>query len=331
MKKNYFLTVALFLLAALFSVQAKELTQFGILTGVQLADEETNEPTVSVTQKRFDVGEEIQISYAHVPEGKKVWVGIYRKYQNVTNAASVKWEYTTGASGTVTFSTADSNEYYAALYLEADDGTNTELSKYAPFLVGSEAKITIDKSQYKVNQPIVVTFATAPALEGDWLGIYRDDITPGADGTTAASWAYVPQGTPNGTLNLCTGEGSATFLPVGRYFIAYFLRGGYFEPFERIYFDVKEETTAITSPNGATSDAVATLGYDAARGFVCLTATQDGTFTLFGVDGSKLMNKNLEAGSHEVSVNEISQRLVIAMWKGVTGQRIVRKIHLINR
>ena len=305
----------------MFSVQAKELTQFGILTGVQLADEETNEATVSVTKKRFDVGEEIQISYAHVPEGKKVWVGIYRKYQNVTNAASVKWEYTTGASGTVTFSTADPNEYYAALYLEADDGTNTELCKYAPFLVGSEAKITIDKSRYKVNQPIVVTFATAPALEGDWLGIYRDDITPGADGTTAASWAYVPQGTPNGTLNLCTGEGSATFLPVGRYF----------EPFERIYFDVKEETTAITSPNGATSDAVATLGYDAARGFVCLTATQDGTFTLFGVDGSKLMNKNLEAGSHEVSVNEISQRLVIAMWKGVTGQRVVRKIHLINR
>ena len=120
-------------------------------------------------------------------------------------------------------------------------------------------------------------------------------------------------------------------MPVGRYFIAYFLRGGYFEPFERIYFDVKEETTAITSPNGATSDAVAALGYDVARGLICLTAAQDGTFTLFGVDGSKLMNKNLEAGSHEVSVNEISQRLVIAMWKGVTGQRIVRKIYLINR
>ena len=194
------------------------------------------DPKIVMDAKTVQPQQEFTVSYSNVVEGKDAWIGIYHKFEEPSNTtASTKWAYTTGSNGKVTFSLDKSDEYYAVLF---KDGGYTEACARIPFFVGSTVEYSTDKTIYKVGEPVTISYSNAPALSDDWLGIYRMGETPGVGGATSDSWLYLTEGQNKGTMTLSTGIGSAYQLSKGYYYVGYFTRGYYFEPFQRHYFSV---------------------------------------------------------------------------------------------
>ena len=202
------------------------------------------DPVITMDVKRVDVGQEFTVSYNYAPVGKNAWIGIFHKGQVPGPTPSVTWAYTTGVSGTLKFTLSGADEYFAVLFR---DGGYKEAAPRIKFFVGSELKYSIDKKVYKEGEPVRVTYTNAPALRDDWFGVYRMGETPGNGTDLSDSWSYVDRGVSDGLITLATGSGFAYSLPKGYYFISYFSRGKYFEPFERQYFSVGSEISSVAS------------------------------------------------------------------------------------
>lgn len=204
------------------------------------------DPGISMTVKAVEPGEKFSVDFQYVPTGQNAWVGIYHKFENPGSATpSTVWSYTNTASGTLTFSLDEPDEYYAVLF---KDGGYTEVSERIPFLVGSTtATYTTDKTVYEEGEPVVITYENIPALQNDWFGVYRMGEVPGGASTYSDSWLYITPGQTAGTMTLATGEGTAYTLPKGYYYLSYLTRGYYFEPYERVYFSVGSEISSVRS------------------------------------------------------------------------------------
>ncbi|MGI6224599.1 MAG: fibronectin type III domain-containing protein, partial [Prevotella sp.] len=193
------------------------------------------DPIITMGVKRVDAGESFTVDYNYAPVGKNAWIGIYHKGQKPGPIPSTTWAYTQGVSGTMKFTLPNPDEYFAVLF---QDGGYKEAAPRVTFFVGPEVKYSIDKKVYEEGEPVTVTYTNAPALKDDWFGVYRMGETPGSATDYSDSWSYINKGQADGLIKLATGSGYAYKLPKGYYFISYFSRGEYFEPFERQYFSV---------------------------------------------------------------------------------------------
>lgn len=112
----------------------------------------------TVDSRFFHPGEAVNVSYTGAPTGTNAWVGIYESYVRPGNGVnSLFFEYTDGASGSMTFKTDMPGAYYAVLF---KDGGYSELGDRAYFLVSDNCDAE--------NQPAVATDKTAYLVGGFW-------------------------------------------------------------------------------------------------------------------------------------------------------------------
>ncbi|WP_199119140.1 fibronectin type III domain-containing protein [Pedobacter sp. ASV28] len=201
---------------------------FNVINSVTVA-----KPTLSLDKKVFATTETIKVTFTSAPNDPKDWIGMYKKGQTpgVGGVTSTKWSYTSGSSGSVTLgSGAAAGEYYVVLL--SKDGYN-EIADRIQLYIGPKPSISTNKQEYNVGDAVNITYANGPGNAKDWIGIYK----VGNNGPDQTSTAYKYVTGTGGTLTY-------TGLPKGYYYASYYLNDAYFEPTDRIYFQVG---TAITS------------------------------------------------------------------------------------
>jgi hypothetical protein len=149
---------------------------------------------------------------------------LYKKGDVPGSVGSTIWSYVSGNSGVLNFDLTQNGEYFAAFF-ELDG--YTEIAPRVPFYYGSIPTVASNKPAYALGEPVILTYANAPAINLDWLGIYKVGNTPGSEGSTAYQYTSGDAGTR--TFNN---------LPKGYYFANYFLNDQYTEPGDRIFFSV---------------------------------------------------------------------------------------------
>lgn len=181
-------------------------------------------PLIALSQQSYAAGDTIIVTYENGPGNPLDWIGIYKKGDSPGQTGSTTWNYVSGSSGVLKFTLAQKGEYYAAFF--ENDGY-AEITDRAPFYHGPIPTLASDKTKYDLGDPVNIQFSYAPALEKDWIGIYKIGMEPG--GPTAIQWQYTE-----------AQAGQLTFNGLGKgyYFANYFLNDGYFEPAERIFFSV---------------------------------------------------------------------------------------------
>ena len=209
----------------------------------------------------YKPGTPVEIQFENAPVGTDAWIGIYAQGKRPgTNDVSYTYQYTPSASGTLTFTINDANEYFAVLF---GDGGYNEISQRMSFVVTDYATddqppvLTLDKAVYAVGEPIEVSYSCAPALANDWIGIYAAHQVP-VD-SKCPTYLYTnrqPQGTV--TLNVAGTNNFESFLPEGDYFACYFMADGYSEATKRVPFTIKKSTAeGLTLTPGNVSIVVA--------------------------------------------------------------------------
>jgi hypothetical protein len=205
-----------------------------VLTGSSVA-------AVNLSKRFYKPGSVVEVSFDNAPVGTSAWVGIYAQGKRPgTNDTSYAYKYTEVASGKLSFTINDANEYFAVLF---GDGGYNEISKRVSFVVTDYAtdeqppQLSLDKQSYEVGEPIKVTFNHAPALNNDWIGIYAVGQDP--VNSKCPTYLYTnkqPQGTV--TLNVAGTQNFESSLPAGDYYVCYFMADGYSEATERITFTI---------------------------------------------------------------------------------------------
>ncbi len=185
--------------------------------------------TLELDHAEYHPGEAITAAFSGGPANRRDWVGIYPEGVVPGSQGSTLWRYvdgTTGGStglgeGNVRFGSglAFAGAWTAFLLLNDGYGVLAQtnflvVDAFAPLVRRSRAS-------YAPGDAIGITFTNGPANPKDWIGVYPEDVLPGAassllwrytDGTTSGS-----QGVANATVTF--GQGLSK---PGRY-VAYLL------------------------------------------------------------------------------------------------------------
>ena len=194
------------------------------------------DPAIIMAKDNYGPGEEVSISYQNASIEEGAWLGVFHKGQTPGVDAPVCRSLMNGIpAGTFTTTELrETDEYFVALFKNA--GTE-EVASRLSFYVGSVPTLAADKESYNEGEAVKVSFANAPALESDWIGVYKMGRVPGTE-DLAAQYVYT---------QAAEGEVSFEGLPKGYYFAAYFTRGGYLEIGERIKFSVGETIATVSA------------------------------------------------------------------------------------
>lgn len=192
----------------------------------------TPQSAISLSRYYYQPGT-VSITFENAPVGTDAWVGIYQQGKRPgTSDTSYSYLYTQVAAGTLDFTVNDTGEYFAVLF---GSGGYDEVTERIGFVVTNsttdDAPLTVstDKQVYAVGDPVNITFAHAPALKNDWVGLYLLGDVPVSG--KSQSYAYTGQQT-DGTVALNVSGNHNYNGPVadGLYFVNYFLADGYTEP-----------------------------------------------------------------------------------------------------
>lgn len=203
-------------------------------------------PTLTLTCDKFvTLGRQnFTVHYEGAPVGTGAWIGLYSSHMRpCDNKGSIAWEYTSGESGDAVFGLMKEDTYFAILYA---DNAHKELA-HSEFVYAckempdiSNFHLTTDKETYHVGEPVTAKWENAPALQMDWVAIYKADNTPGVADNYSTSYLYVRgASTGQAVLNV---PGCGSFvepLKPGRYYVSYLLGNYYVELSERAYFTVE--------------------------------------------------------------------------------------------
>lgn len=179
----------------------------------------------------------VEVAYEFGPGNERDWIGVYRMGETPGTTPSTDWDYVTGASGSVRLTVPESGKYFIAFF--ENDGY-TEITDRLFIYIASEPEITLNKEGYDINEEILVNYSGAPAIENDWIGIYKAGDTPGMVGSTL--WDY----TSGNSGQLGFSEG----LEAGYYFVNYFLDNVYIEAGERAVFSVGSNLAEVEAQKG---------------------------------------------------------------------------------
>jgi hypothetical protein len=197
------------------------------------------EPEITSSKRTYSGSEPLSFSFLNASNLSGQWIGIYKETQTMPGSASpsVKWKDAPGEAGLVTFDLATPGVYYAALFR---DGGYDIIAKTGLFYVGSIPVLSANKTKYETGEAIEVQFSGAPALDKDWIGIYKMGDTPGGEGIYSTAYAYI-SAAQNNTLSI-----QSASLVKGYYFISYLMQDRYFEPGERVYIQVGDEISSLS-------------------------------------------------------------------------------------
>lgn len=201
-----------------------------------------SKPVMSIPKTVFATTESIKVTFTSAPNDPKDWIAFYKRGQTpgANGIQSTKWAYTNGTSGSVTLgSGAPVGEYFLAFL--SKDGYK-EIANRIYFYIGPQPTIASNKQAYNVGEAVSISYSNGPANAKDWIGIYKVGTIP--KNITSTDFEYISGA--SGTLNF-------TLIPKGYYFASYFLNDDYFEPTERIFFQVGDQITTV-SANAATYD-----------------------------------------------------------------------------
>ena len=176
--------------------------------------------------------EPVEVTYVFGPGNERDWIGLYHTGETPGTTPSTDWQYVTGSTGSVQLSATESGKYYIAFF---EDDSYIELADRLIIYIASEPELTMNKAGYEVNEEVIVSYSNAPALEKDWIGIYRVGDTPGMGGSTL--WKYTSGS--SGQIRFPDG------LAVGYYFANYFLDDGYIEAGKREVFSVGSSLATV--------------------------------------------------------------------------------------
>jgi len=195
-----------------------------------------------------------EVSYEFGPGNTTDWIGAYRMGETPGTTPSSAWQYVTGSNGSVQLSVPESGKYFIAFF--ENDGY-VEIADRLSIYIASEPELTLNKSGYDVHEEIIVGYSGAPALENDWIGIYRVGDTPGSVSSTL--WDY--------TTGSSGQVGFAQGLNAGYYFVNYFLDNIYVEAGQRQLFSVGTDLAEVEAQNASVlrGDSVV-ITYDNAPG-----------------------------------------------------------------
>lgn len=212
-------------------------------------------PVLQSNKLAYTVGEAVSIAYSNAPALTKDWVGIYKVGNTPGTGAgtspSTQYQYTAGAAGTRTFTTLPKAYYYATYFLTDQ---YTEPGERIFFQVGTEiSSVAGNKTAYRQQEPITVTFADGPGIPKDYMGIFARGEDP-ANGNLIG-YVYF-EGKTRGSVTFPAGQ-----LPtaVGDYFLAMFTNDSYTEVSNRFDFTVVPAVplpvtlvsfTGAAAPNG---------------------------------------------------------------------------------
>ncbi len=201
-----------------------------------------NIPVVTTNAPKYKVGDTVKVNYSHAPGLKNDWIGIYESGTTLSGIDTTRYKYVSGASGTVSFTNLPKGFYFANYFVE--DGF-TEPGNRAYFSIGATtndtiANLILDKSVYKLTEPISATWTNAPGFAKDELIIYTAGSNPGID--TPVGRIYT-DGAAIGTKTIS----STAILPkqAGNYFIALYTNDAFTEISNRVNFKIID--TVITS------------------------------------------------------------------------------------
>lgn len=134
-------------------------------------------PVLTLDKAGYGVGETVQVAYSNAPFLAKDWIGIYRLDDIPGQVGSIQWSYTSGASGTISFSGLAAGYYFVCYFLE---DLYSEACERTIFSVGADlATVKTDRSTYQQGQTIQVEFKDGPGTAGDWIGLFRNQASPG--------------------------------------------------------------------------------------------------------------------------------------------------------
>jgi uncharacterized protein YjdB len=196
------------------------------------------EPEITSSKRTYAVNETLSFSFLNASNQNGQWIGIYKETQTTPEASSpsVQWENASGEAGFVTFNPTSSGVYYAAIFR---DGGYDIIAKTDLFYVGNIPVLSANKTKYETGEAIEIHFSDAPALDKDWIGIYKMGETPGGE-ITSTAWSYITAA-QNNTLSIQSNN-----LKKGYYFITYLMQERYFEPGERIYIQIGDEISSLS-------------------------------------------------------------------------------------
>jgi hypothetical protein len=208
-----------------------------------------NIPVITTDKANYLVGDVVTVNYTHAPKLSKDWVGVYKVGTSLNGVDPNNWEYDSIANGTLQIPNLGKGYYFASYFLQ--DGF-MEPGKRAYFTIGEKAGDTItnlllNKSVYRLGEPINASWTDAPGLPKDELIIYTAGSTPGT--STPVSSVYTGS-EANGTYILSNGR-----LPqsTGNYFISLYTNDVFKEISNRVNFTVID--SVITNINAFEAEA----------------------------------------------------------------------------
>lgn len=195
-------------------------------------------PQLSTDKTKYNTGENVEVSYTNSPDFTGDWIGVYKVGVEPAANSNEQWKYTDGTQGSLIFENLPDAFYYAVYH---PSNGYTFIGDKVSFQVGDRpATISLDKTQYNINEEIQITFSGGPGLEKDYFGIYPQGINPEAGELyTYKYFGGLPSG--NTTINgIDGGAGAPNQLPnqVGDYFIVMFTDDSYTEVSNRVNFSV---------------------------------------------------------------------------------------------
>ncbi|MBK9272324.1 MAG: hypothetical protein IPM48_12085 [Saprospiraceae bacterium] len=140
--------------------------------------------SVNSSKPVYAPGENIVVNFSGFSGASRDWVGLAAK--GLADDKYTSWQYTGGAiSGTLTFNGLPYGDYEVRGYF--NDGGVVKARSY--FRVGNTDQNLVaktEKTSYKPNEKIKITFSGFPGNARDWIGI----AVPGSSDEKYVIWAY---------------------------------------------------------------------------------------------------------------------------------------------
>jgi hypothetical protein len=150
---------------------------------------------VAVEQRSLSAGDTLSVRF-HAPGQSREAVAIVPAGGSPSDA--VASQSTAGlVDGTLSFATDSLAPRAYEAVLVAKNGNALARITFWLYLLGAPTTVTTSKSEYKVGEPIVVSWTNAPGMRWDWLSIYDPGQGGGNQIVTDANYSNGASGGPN--------------------------------------------------------------------------------------------------------------------------------------
>ncbi len=193
--------------------------------------------SISTDQTLYPTGSTITVTLENGPNLTNDWIGIYKVSHTPGNQTATLWQYVTTENGSFDFNGLADGYYFAAYFLQ--DGYHIVGEKVF-FQVGELiTNLVTNQTVYNLNENIIATWADAPGIPKDWLGIYHEGDNPNID--ELISYTYF-NGETDGSIEIPDEN-----MPqqTGNYFIVMFTNDSYNEVSNRVEFEVIDPSAGI--------------------------------------------------------------------------------------